>query len=308
MVNQKLKIVLVEDDSDDIYLFKNVVKKSFGNEAKVEVHHSLLSLMDINQDDTDIIMLDMGLPDSSGINTVVKVIKQFNSIPIVVLTGMNNIEIGQQAVQLGAEDYIPKEELSEALVTRSIRFSIERHSLLNKVKDMAHVDPLTMLHNRTYLMDRLEQQCELSTRNNDSFALMILDLDGFKEVNDTYGHSAGDQVLEQFSARLKSNTRRTDVLARLGGDEFVLIVSPLIELSGCDVVAISILGCVADPFLIYHDQNVEQVQIGISVGCAMFSNDATTANRLLICADKAMYDVKKSGKNGYKLFSDLSVD
>ena len=304
MSNRNLKIVLVEDDPDDIYLFMAEAKKAFGSSATVEVCSTLSALMDIDQSDADIIMLDMGLPDSRGLSTVVKVLNQFSFIPVIVLTGMNSIDVGQQAVQLGAEDYIPKEELNKSLIARSIRFSIERHSLLNKVKDMVHVDPLTMLHNRTYFTNRLEQQCELSKRNKDSFALMMLDLDGFKEVNDTYGHGAGDQVLVQFSARLKSNIRRTDVLARLGGDEFVLIVSPLINSSGCDVVAASILECVSAPFLIYHDLNVEEVKIGISVGCSMFPSDASTPNSLLLCADKAMYSVKNAGKNGYKLFSD----
>jgi PleD family two-component response regulator len=199
MVSRLINIILVEDDHDDIYLFKNEVKKAFGNSAKVDVCNSLSELTEIDRDATDIIMLDMGLPDSSGLNTVAKVLNQFNTIPAVVLTGLSSIDIGKRAVQLGAEDYIPKDELSHSLIARSIRFSIERRGLLNKVKDMAHVDPLTLLHNRAYFIDRLGQQCALSQRNTDIFALIMLDLDGFKEVNDTYGHRAGDQVLEQFS-------------------------------------------------------------------------------------------------------------
>jgi two-component system cell cycle response regulator len=305
MDSRLIKIVLVEDDHDDIYLFKSEVKKAFGNYASLEVCNSLSELMGIDRNTTDIIMLDMGLPDSTGLNTVVQVLNQFNTIPVVVLTGINSIDIGEQVVQLGAEDYIPKDELSHSLIARSIRFSIERHGLLNKVKDMAHVDPLTLLHNRAYFIDRLGQQCALSQRNTDIFALIMVDLDGFKEVNDTYGHRAGDQVLEQFSARLKSSTRRSDVLARLGGDEFVMIVSPLMGPTGCDVVSTSVLKCVNSPFLILQEDSVVQVEIGVSIGCSVFPSDATTPNSLLSCADKAMYAVKNSGKNGYKLFSSL---
>ncbi|MFT7108949.1 MAG: two-component system cell cycle response regulator [Psychrobacter glaciei] len=305
MVSRLIKIVLVEDDHDDIYLFKNEVKKAFGNYATVDVRNSLSELMEIDRDATDIIMLDMGLPDSSGLNTVVQVLNQFNTIPTVVLTGLNSIDIGEQVVQLGAQDYIPKDELNYSLIARSIRFSIERHGLLNKVKDMAHVDSLTLLHNRAYFMDRLGQQCALSQRNTDSFGLIMVDLDRFKEVNDTYGHGAGDQVLEQFSARLKSSTRRSDVLARLGGDEFVMIVSPLMGSTGCDVIATTVLKCVSSPFLIFQGHRVVPVEIGVSVGCSVFPADGSTPNSLLSCADKAMYAVKNSGKNDYKLFSNL---
>jgi diguanylate cyclase (GGDEF)-like protein len=261
--------------------------------------------MEIDRDATDIIMLDMGLPDSTGLNTVVQVLNQFNAIPVVVLTGLNSIDIGGQVVQLGAEDYIPKDERNHSLIASSIRFSNERHGLLNKVKNMAHVAPLTLLHNRAYFIDRLGQQCALSQRNTDIFGLIMVDLDGFKEVNDTPGHGAGDQVLEQFSARLKSSTRRSDVLARLGGDEFVMIVSPLMGPTDCDAVATSVLKCVSSPFLIFQGQSVVQVEIGVSVGCSVFPSDAATPNSLLSCADKAMYAVKNSGKNGYKLFSSL---
>mgnify|MGYP003384836629 FL=1 len=305
MANQIIRIVLVEDDHDDIYIFKNEVKKAFGNDSIIDECHSLSELNAIDKSSVDIIMLDLGLPDSKGLNTLVKVMNQYHEIPIVVLTGVNDIDVGEQAIQLGAEDYIPKDELNHSLISRTIRFAIERHGLLNKVRNMAHVDMLTLLHNRAYFLDRLEQQCALSTRNHEEFGLIMIDLDGFKAVNDTYGHGAGDQVLAQFSARLKSSTRRTDVLARLGGDEFVMIVSPLLNEDACGQVAKSKLDCVKDPFLVFHDGKVVSVKIGMSIGYAMFPADGTSGARLLSCVDKAMYAVKDSGKNGYKAFSNL---
>ncbi len=305
MSNQIIKVVLVEDDHDDIYLFKNEFSKAFGALAELVECHSLSELFTIDVNEVDIIMLDLGLPDSNGLNTVVNVVNRFSDIPVVILTGVNSIELGEQAIQLGVEDYIPKDELTQSLLQRSIRFSIERHALLNKVKNMANIDTLTLLYNRTYFLDRLHQQCELSLRNKDEFGVIMIDLDGFKAVNDTYGHHAGDQVLEQFSSRLNRLTRRTDILARFGGDEFVMIVAPLLNAEGCEQVASAKLECTKDPFLIFHEGKVEQVEIGMSIGYAMYPSDNDSANGLLSCADKAMYVVKGSGKNGYRSFSSL---
>lgn len=306
MSNTLVRVVLVEDDKDDIYIFKNELLKAFNAEANLKECHSLSDLNLIDTNTVDIIMLDLGLPDSNGINTVVSVVNRFNQIPVVVLTGLNSVELGKQAIQFGAQDYIPKEELTHSLLQRSIRFSIERHTMFNKLKNMAHVDTLTLLYNRAYFLERLIQQCQLSKRKEEEFGVIMIDLDGFKEVNDTYGHNAGDQVLEQFSARLKSLTRRTDILARFGGDEFVMIVSPLLNEIGCGQVAEAKLRCTQDPFLIYHNGKVKPVKIGMSVGYSMFPVDSDDANGLIRCADKAMYMVKATGKNGVKSFSSLT--
>lgn len=305
MSTELVKVVLVEDDADDIYIFKNELTKAFGNNIVLEECRSLTELYSLETTSVDIIMLDLGLPDSNGINTVVNAVNRFSDIPIVVLTGVNSVELGEQAIQFGAQDYIPKDELSHRFLQRSIRFSIERHALLTKLKNMAHVDTLTLLYNRAYFFERLVQQCQLSNRKNEEFGVIMVDLDGFKEVNDTYGHNVGDQVLEQFSARLKALTRRTDVLARFGGDEFIMILSPLLNAIGCGQVAEAKLKCTEDSFLIFHDGKVEPVKIGMSIGYAMFPSDSEDANGLIRCADKAMYAVKATGKNGVKAYSNL---
>lgn len=305
MSSEMVRLALVEDDADDIYIFKNELRKAFGNHVVLEECRSLAELNNLEATAVDIIMLDLGLPDSNGISTVVSVINRYSEIPIVVLTGLNSVELGEQAIQIGAQDYIPKDELTHSFLQRSIRFSIERHALLSKLKNMAHVDTLTLLYNRAYFFERLVQQCQLSKRNKEEFGVIMIDLDGFKEVNDTYGHNVGDQVLEQFSARLKSLTRRTDILARFGGDEFIMIVSPLLNEVGCGQVAEAKLKCTRDPFLIFNNGKVEPVNIGMSIGYAMCPNDSEDANGLIRCADKAMYAVKATGKNGVKAYSSL---
>lgn len=303
MSNRGIKVVLIEDDEDDIYLFKQSLQADQKIDREIVVHRSFHSLVSDEQTGFDVCVLDLGLPDSEGLKTVIKVLNYVGDIPVIVLTGLNDNETGEQAIQLGAQDYIPKADLGQGVISRSIRFSIERNSLLLKMKNMANVDPLTLLYNRTYFMERLDQQISLSDSNHDSFAVMMIDLDGFKEVNDTLGHQAGDQVLTQFAARMRVKTRHADVLARYGGDEFVTIINNVTKDNGWSYAAEHRLECCESPFWISTKNGVQQVSIGMSIGMAIFPDHADTAKALLEAADEAMYEVKAKGKNGYLIYS-----
>jgi len=308
MPNSGTKVVLVEDDDDDIYLFKQSIRLEPRIDQDVTIYHSINELFSNETHYCDVLVLDLGLPDSQGLKTIVTVSNYLPDIPIIVLTGTDSSEVGEQAIQLGAQDYIPKAELCQSLISRSIRFSIERHSLVLKMRNMAHVDPLTLLYNRAYFMERLEQQISIADRNKDSFAVMMIDLDGFKDVNDTLGHNAGDQVLSQFAARMRSKTRQADLLARLGGDEFVVLLSAVSSESDCIQSAENKLMCCESPFLVFSHDSVHKVDLGMSIGLAVFPNDGVSPKSLIEHADEAMYSVKNQGKNGYKLYSNLQDD
>jgi diguanylate cyclase (GGDEF)-like protein len=154
----------------------------------------------------------------------------------------------------------------------------------------AHFDPLTDLPNRLLFFDRMEQALSLARRNGAGFALLYIDLDGFKPINDTYGHEAGDQVLRAVALRLRNRVRRSDTVARLGGDEFVVLLHGISHLPSAEAVADKILADLALPVEI---SGGSPIQVGASVGVALYPLHGTDSESLLRTADSAMYETKR---------------
>ncbi|WP_151671728.1 diguanylate cyclase domain-containing protein [Nitrincola schmidtii] len=172
-----------------------------------------------------------------------------------------------------------------------------------KLQQMAYYDVLTNLPNRALLTDRLERSMALSRRSGKSLALVFLDLDGFKAVNDTHGHDIGDQLLIEVAKRLQLSMRETDTLARIGGDEFVLVLSD-VSISSSKPLLERILSSVAEPFLI----NKLPLYVSASMGVVYYPIIDDAADRLMRHADQAMYQAKRMGKNRYAIFTETSED
>jgi diguanylate cyclase (GGDEF)-like protein/PAS domain S-box-containing protein len=175
-----------------------------------------------------------------------------------------------------------------------------------QLEQIAHFDPLTNLPNRALLADRLAQAILHSQRLNQSLAVAYLDLDGFKEVNDQYGHNVGDQLLIELGQRMKACLRESDTFSRIGGDEFVAVMSSLEHAADCEPLLERLLRAASDPIKIGNlDLNVS-----VSIGVTRFPQDGSEADQLMRHADQAMYLAKQAGKNGYHLFDieqDLAV-
>jgi len=163
----------------------------------------------------------------------------------------------------------------------------------------ANFDSLTQLPNRRLFSDRLEQGVKLTFRAKNSMALLLIDLDGFKEVNDTHGHLVGDELLIEAAKRIKSCVRETDTVARLGGDEFTVILNEVIELSQIERVAQALTEALSHPYQLSKERVIISASIGISV-CPADASDTVT---LLKNADQAMYKSKEDGKNRFSHFS-----
>jgi len=161
----------------------------------------------------------------------------------------------------------------------------------------ANYDKLTDLPNRALFMDRLNQVLKQSRRYERKFALLFIDLDGFKSVNDTQGHDAGDELLIQVAARLSGCVRESDTVARLGGDEFTVILSDIAGTEGSETVAKKIVETISTPF----DVKALKTGIGASIGVSVFPDSGDNADILLKKADDAMYLAKQQGKNGYRV-------
>ena len=167
-----------------------------------------------------------------------------------------------------------------------------------KLEHGAHFDALTNLPNRLLLSDRLHQAMSMCQRNGRSLAVLYLDLDGFKAVNDRYGHKAGDELLIAVSQRMHAALREVDTLARMGGDEFVAVLSDLDSMQDCIQLVTRVLAACSEPVNILDQKLV----LTASIGVTMYPQDDAEADQLMRHADQAMYEAKQSGKNRFHLF------
>jgi diguanylate cyclase (GGDEF)-like protein len=168
------------------------------------------------------------------------------------------------------------------------------------VRVLAQHDALTGLPNRRLMNDRLAQATAQARRNQELVGLLLIDLDDFKPVNDEHGHRAGDEVLRVVALRLKECVREVDTVARYGGDEFVVVLSSVNRPRDAGLVAEKIIAALAEPipalWVSQHGRHATEVQIGCSVGIAMFPQDSTQPDGLIRCADAAMYVAKSRGR------------
>ncbi len=179
----------------------------------------------------------------------------------------------------------------------------ERKLMEQKLEEMATHDFLTGLPNRVLLADRFTMAAALAQRNKASLAVMSLDLDKFKTINDTLGHEAGDQVLKTVSTRLAAIIRASDTLARIGGDEFILVMQETKGREDATATAQRILDSFAEPLLI----DGHQVHLSTSIGIAVYPEDTEDLETLIKKSDAAMYYSKGHGRNQFKFFGDGDV-
>jgi diguanylate cyclase (GGDEF)-like protein len=245
----------------------------------------------------DCVLLDLELPDASGLEALERVQLAAPAAAVVVLTGTDDEELGAEAMRQGAQDYLVKGASADTL-HRAIRYAVERKHAEWRMAQLALSDPLTGLPNRTLFMDRLAQALARRERDGGEVAVLFLDLDRFKVVNDSLGHEAGDALLRAVAARLSAVLRPGDTLARLGGDEFAGLCSDLPEATGTvEVVAARLLDALAEPIAV----DGHRIVAGASIGIAVTTGGEATAIGLLRDADTAMYRAKHHG-GGVELF------
>ena len=192
----------------------------------------------------------------------------------------------------------PKDS-SDVTILSLVEDVTERVAALEDVYRLAHHDTLTGLPNRVMLQDRLGQALTAARRHGKRVAVMMLDLDHFKNVNDALGHTIGDGLLQEVATRLSGRMRATDTLARVGGDEFVVIQPDLVDRSGAAVIAQKLIDALNEPFFVQRNR----LDIGASIGITVFPDDATDLDQLLRNADIALYRAKRGGRGQYRCYS-----
>ncbi|MGV3719746.1 MAG: putative bifunctional diguanylate cyclase/phosphodiesterase, partial [Actinomycetota bacterium] len=304
---QPIRILLVEDNPGDARLFREYLAEEGSASFHIGQVDRLQSAMGmLAADSYDVMLLDLSLPDSHGLNTVRSVHAAAPNLPIVVLTGHDDETQAVRSVQEGAQDYLVKGRVDGNLLARSMRYAIERHRMLTELAQARKVehyiathDVLTDLPNRQLFQDRLDHALAEARRNRHRVALLFLDLDRFKLTNDTLGHAAGDRLLQSVAERLGGCIRSTDTAARLGGDEFTVIVPAVQRTQDVARVANKILDALSRPFV----QDGIELFITTSIGISIFPSDGVDSETLVKNADIAMYRAKANGRNNFQFYT-----
>ena len=293
------RVLLVEDNPADAYLTTD----SLNTADPLTVCDVVRRLGDVTPErlqGVDCVIVDLSLPDANGLDALVRLRRVDGEVPIIVLTGIDDLETGSAALQQGAQDYLVKGSADGPALVRAIRYAQERKRLEAALAHQALHDPLTGLANRALFRDRVEHALERVRRGTATAAVLFLDLDHFKAVNDSLGHSAGDELLVAVAHRLRALLREEDTLARLGGDEFTILTEDLAGPDGVQLLADRVIVALNEPFAIAG----RTVHVSASAGLvyARASDDLET---LLRDADIALYAAKSAGRARAAWFDDV---
>jgi len=295
VVVQRTRVLLVEDNPGDARLVHESLSEGLPGQFMVEVADSLkqaLATLRAAADEVDVVLLDLSLPDSQGLETYRAVHTLAPAIPILVLSGLNDESIAMKAVNEGAQDFLSKARVDGELLPRAIRYAMERHRLLEQVRQLAIADELTGLLNRRGFIMLAEHQRSLAQRKGTSLSLVFVDIDRFKLINDQFGHEAGDQTLRELAGLLLRTFRRSDVVARLGGDEFVVLMADL-DSDGLRIV----LDRVRKNIAAFNLEARFSWSLAISLGVVVYdAAHPATLEALMASADQAMYREKAQSR------------
>ncbi len=249
----------------------------------------------------DLVLLDYLWPAGQGRDLLRAARSQGCQLPILVMTEQMEADVDREAICIGASDYLVKAEFEAQTLERSIRYAVERKSAQARLTRLAHYDSLTSIPNRVLFRDRLEHAISQAERHQSSFALMYIDLKGFKQINDRYGHDVGDELIRACAMRLQANKRRSDSVARVGGDEFTLLLEQTESSVDIAHIAEKIIEVVSQPYPLDR----QSVVIGCSIGIAVYPEAGSDVEILQRHADMAMYQAKQEGSNNYHFFSEV---
>ncbi|NIP72955.1 MAG: EAL domain-containing protein [Gammaproteobacteria bacterium] len=295
-----INVLLIEDNPGDARLVQEMLRDP-GAVACSLVHVSQLGdgLDLLERECFDVLLLDLSLPDARGIESLEAVQHAAPSLPVVILSGQKDDEVALKAVQSGAQDYLVKGQGDTRMLLRAMRHAIERKHSEQRLSYLAQYDVLTGLPNRVLLEDRLTKALDQARRKGEVLALLYLDLDNFKDINDSLGHDAGDGLLQSVAERLGQCVRGQDTVARLAGDEFVILLTGLTEPAAAAHVAQKAL----DALSAGHSIAGRDVTATASVGIASYPESGEDADSLRRNADIALYRAKGRGGGVFQFYN-----
>lgn len=300
---------MMEENEQDFLATRALLEKIYGSSMKLrwaDSGETALEIIDSKPDDFfDICFVGNKHGSTDGLTLVLKIVNDTTcKAPIIFLTSRDDVEIDKLAMIAGATDYLVKQNITERELERAIRYATNKRKSEERVEHLAFHDPLTGLPNRHLLQDRLEQVLARIRRREGFGALMFLDLDNFKTINDSLGHSVGDLLLKEVAKRLEACCRAEDTVARLGGDEFVVLLPEIgtdtqHAISGAQIVSDKALRSLAETIMIDHNE----LHVTTSIGVTIIDKESQSVDAVLRQADTAMYEAKALGKDSCSFFA-----
>lgn len=286
-----MRVLVVEDHAVDQQLICALLRCALPDVRLTEAGSLQGALRHVGAQIFDLVVLDLNLPDSLGIDTVRRMVHAVPDLPVVVLTGDIDEDLGLEAIAHGAQDFLAKAHLlvqrtglERVLLRRVVRHAVERHRLRRE----SRFDPLTGVHNRRGLIEVLDREVERCARTNQPICALLIDCDDFKTVNDQFGYDSGDRLLKTIARCALATIRPSDVVARYGGDEFVILL-PGLALDDAQGVAERLRRSVARHGVAWSAT--------ISIGVIEVDPAHPELRAIIEGAQGGLRDAKTSGKN-----------
>lgn len=300
------KVLVIDDDDEFLTMIKLLL--SLNNFDVDTANSGMEGLKKIEEFNYDLVLLDVMMPHMSGFEVLKKIRadEKFIDLPVIMLTAKGEKEDVLEGITLGANDYITKPFETEILIAK-MKGLIKLKELQEEIKQkniiletLAITDGLTGAYNHRYFYKRLVEEFERAKRYRIPLSLIMIDIDFFKKINDTYGHLVGDSVLVDLANLLKINIRKHDIFARYGGEEFAIIL-PHTNRDGAEKEAERIRKAVESHKFSHINKAGE---ITISLGCVTYPDvDVEKSEDLVKLADSALYNAKSSGRNNVKFYN-----
>ena len=303
-MESKTTYLVAEKDLLDVKIVTQMLHTDNHGDVRVEHVSNFGEVIDqLGRKTYDALILGLDLESHEELAQLHDLTLRFPTLPIVILTDKEDQDIAFKCLHIGVQDYVSKNQMNSELITRIMRYAIERKQIDLQLKNaleeadkknkqltlLARTDTLTKLPNRAYFFEVTQHAIASAKRLKKSVGILYFDLNGFKFINDNFGHSVGDQVLVELSRRLKEHLRTGDTVARVGGDEFVVLTTMLEEPVQAYSVAKKVNQILCEPLLI--DDN--EFSMSASIGIATYP-EVGSVDKLVQCADMAMYEAKAS--------------
>ncbi|HQX27409.1 MAG TPA: PleD family two-component system response regulator [Alphaproteobacteria bacterium] len=296
----KARVLVVEDKNFEQRKIQETLQRDQDDVTVTENGAKTMELVATQEFDVLIVSLNLAGEDGLRLCSHLKSNERTRSIPIVMIGGEEDMPRIAHGLEIGAHDYILRPVDRNELLAR-VRTQVRRKRFQERLRStyeislsMALTDSLTGLYNRRYLEVHLEKLLLKNQESKKSLAVLLVDIDHFKQVNDKYGHTAGDEVLQIFSQRLLGNLRSFDLVARLGGEEFAVILPDVSEQRAW-MVGERLRASISD--VAFNVTGHEGIAITTSIGAALIDHNQHTKHEVLERADKCLYEAKKGGRN-----------
>ena len=297
------KILVVDDIKTNCDVLKRRLES---NKFVVDISMSGKEALDkINKHKYDLILLDVLMPEVNGLEVLIKVREQYSAdkLPIIMVSSFDDVESISKCIQLGASDYLSK-PVNSTILTQKVASTLERKALrereeqlLSELHRQAITDEMTGIPNRRYVFDVLEKSfLEIDKESKEHFATVIFDIDHFKNVNDTYGHAAGDEIIKKVSFIATSVINSPDIFGRIGGEEFLAVIFNNSK-EHLQQICEKVRSTIENDETLFDNQ---KIRVTISGGVC-FTDESTSVSDMVNKADERLYLAKKNGRNKFYL-------